>query len=408
MNTQALAELALKKIETLPETDRLFQEKHLGFFKEQGFKVTDPDFYKFTNLETFFGSLQTNLPSSGSFDKSQYQDFPTLIFMDGKLESENLGIKGISVKKLGADFPQEFIPHPRINAATHLHHSLLSDGVMLTVDKGTEVKTPIRIIYVATHAEVAAPSIFVNAGSQSQLTLMEEHISLLPGAAHLTESYFLVDKGAQVEHIQIGDGQESLQHASTYAHVHQDGQFRSCIFHLGGKLNRRNLDLKLAAPGANGESYNLYLTQAKEHSDISTVIEHLSADTTSNQLAKGILDGESKGIFTGKIHIHPQAQRVASGQLNKNLLLSKKAQAHSQPQLEIFADDVKCSHGSTTGQLSPEELFYFQARGIPADKARTLLARGFAMEVVNKINNKEASVYVSKLIGAKLDQKFKI
>nr|MBA2406198.1 SufD family Fe-S cluster assembly protein [Bdellovibrionales bacterium] len=175
-----------------------------------------------------------------------------------------------------------------------------------------------------------------------------------------------------------------------------------------GKLNRRNLSLELLGPGANGESFNLYMTNASEHSDINTVIHHRAADTTSSQIAKGILDGDSKGIFTGKIYIHPQAQRVASSQLNKNLLLSKKAQAHSQPQLEIFADDVKCSHGSTTGQLSDDEVFYFQARGIPADKARTLLAHGFGLEIVLKIQNKTVRHKAESLVMESLKTKFQL
>jgi Fe-S cluster assembly protein SufD len=138
------------------------------------------------------------------------------------------------------------------------------------------------------------------------------------------------------------------------------------------------------------------------------VIHHLSADTTSDQISKGILSGNSKGVFTGKIHIHPQAQRVNSGQINRNLLLSPKAQIHSQPQLEIFADDVKCSHGSTTGQMSDEELFYFEARGIRPEKARTLLAHGFALEVVNKIKNKELKNKISELVLNELTLKFNI
>jgi Fe-S cluster assembly protein SufD len=145
--------------------------------------------------------------------------------------------------------------------------------------------------------------------------------------------------------------------------------------------------VNLTETGSHAESFNLYLTGDKEFSDISTVINHQIHDTTSQQLTKGILGGDSKGIFTGKIHILPKAQKVQSGQLTKNLILSKKAQAFSRPQLEIFADDVKCSHGSTTGQMSAEELFYFEARGIPESKAKNMLAFGFGHEIVFKISN---------------------
>jgi Fe-S cluster assembly protein SufD len=212
-----------------------------------------------------------------------------------------------------------------------------------------------------------------------------------------------------VEHVQISQGNDSnFSHAETQVTLKKDARYRNVLLHLSGKLNRRNVNIDLWESGAHAESYNLYLTDRTEHSDISTQVQHRAADTTSNQIAKGILDGESKGIFTGKIHIHPKAQRVASGQLNKNLLLSKKAQAHSQPQLEIFADDVKCSHGSTTGQLSPDEVFYFQARGIPADKARTLLAHGFGLEVVMKIQNEIVRSWVELQVLAALKNKFNL
>jgi Fe-S cluster assembly protein SufD len=160
--------------------------------------------------------------------------------------------------------------------------------------------------------------------------------------------------------------------------------------------------------GANAESYALYMTEGKEHTDINTMINHKAADTTSNQVAKGIVDGESKAIFTGRIHIFKDAQRVASGQLNKNLLLSKKAQVHSQPQLEIFADDVKCSHGSTTGQLSNDEVFYFQTRGIPQERAKSLLAYGFGLDVVMQITNPEARAIAEVVVKEKLKAKFKL
>src|SRR5690606_21635039 len=169
---------------------------------------------------------------------------------------------------------------------------------------------------------------------------------------------------------------------------------------------RKNLVLRLNEPGANGESYALFLTNEEEHSDVYTLIDHRAADTTSAQMAKGILDGNSRGVFTGKIFIRPDAQRVSSSQLNKNLLLSKKAQVHSQPQLEIFADDVKCSHGSTTGQLSDDEVFYFSARGIPSEKARTLLALGFGLEIVQKITNEEARNYLHEKVLKTLESKF--
>ena len=405
MDTQTLATLAENNLKASPGANQSTREKHLQIFKENGFNVADREFYKFTNLASFIKDLPTTEKIEAELDLAKYQDIPTVFVIDGKLSSVDLNIHGLSVKLWDQ---KSTLPEMRINPLTHLHHSVLNEGIVITLEKNINIETPLRILYVSTKSAVNAATLVFNAGVNSSATVIEEHLALSPGGIIITESYFQLEKDSRIEQIQIGDGKETLQHASTYSYVNQNATFRNFIFHLGGKLNRRNLDLKLASPGAHGESYGLYLTQDKEHSDISTVIDHLSADSTSRQLAKGILDGESKGIFTGKIHIHPQAQRVVSGQLNKNLLLSKKAQAHSQPQLEIFADDVKCSHGSTTGQLSNEELFYFQSRGIPADKARSILAHGFGMEVVLKISNKKACQLVSHLISEKLNRQFNL
>lgn len=402
MDINQIADLAEKTSSHLTS----FQKRQLSLFRENGFSVADDEFYKFTNLKKFFGELNLSPEKDHDFDIKTFEDMPTLFFIDG-IPQHKLDLEGIKLKPLDAGF-LENTESSRLNALTYLHHGLTSQGIELSIAKNTFCEHPVRVIFVSTRSSLSAPTLLVKAGENSKLTVIEEHISLVSEAVTISETYFELESGARIEHIQLGEGKEEIQHASTFVRAQKDSSFRSFIFHLGGRLNRRNLDLKLLSPGAHGESFNLYLTSAEEHSDISTAIEHVSADTTSEQLAKGILDGVSKGIFTGKIHIHPKAQRVFSTQLNKNLLLSKKAQAHSQPQLEIFADDVKCSHGSTTGQLSDEEIFYFESRGIPREKARNLLAHGFGMEVVLKIKNKEACQHVSDIIHRKLAEKFEL
>lgn len=405
MDTETIALEAQKDFKHFSPQTQSLRESHLKLFRQHEFVVADAEFYKFTNVSAFFNQQPITENGRQEFSSEAYLDVPTIFVVDGKVQPSKLKLKGVTITTLPDDYK---LPAMRANALTHLHRGIYSDRILVTLDKNTILEKPLRILYVSSESILMAPTLVVNAGLHSQATIIEEHLALNLTAILLTESYFELSPGAQLEHIQLGDGPQTLQHGATYAKVAADATFKSFIFHLSGKLNRRNLELKLGAAGARGESYNLYLTHEKEHSDISTVIEHLSADSSSTQLAKGILDGESKGIFTGKIHIFPQAQRVVSGQLNKNLLLSKKAQAHSQPQLEIFADDVKCSHGSTTGQLSNEELFYFQSRGIPENRARNILAHGFGMEVVLKISNPEACRMVSQLINARLTQKFKL
>jgi Fe-S cluster assembly protein SufD len=405
MDISRLTALAEENIKTTSENLHDFQKTHLHLFSQKGFQAKDPEFYQYSNLKSYFEGMDL---SDGSSEQMLPQiDSPTVVFENGKLLSNTFSAAGVEILSLKEHFSEVSALFHSDNPLTHLHHALLSEGILIKIKKNTEVASALRIVYLNTKPGVSALSVVVKAEANSHFSFSEETIGVNNTYAQMTESLVFLENGAQVEHVQLEKGtHHSLHHGDTFAQVNKDAVYRNVVLQVGGKMNRRNMRLHLTHPGAHGESYNLFLTGESEISDINTVIHHLAADTTSDQLAKGILDGDSRGIFTGKIHIHPKAQRVASAQLNRNLLLSKKAQVHSQPQLEIFADDVKCSHGSTTGQMSDDELFYFEARGIPEDRARTLLAHGFGMEVVLKIKNKEIRNRTEELVHNILQEKF--
>jgi len=385
-----------------------FKDTHTVLFQNNGFKEKVLDSYKFTKIENFFNNREIKVePFLGKFPGLQ-TDLTTITFKDGILTSTDSLPDGIKLRKLSENFSEVKENFTDNNALSNLHHSQLSEGVIIEVAKNIEVSSPIRILNLLTKSTLVAPAHVVIAHPNSKISIIEETRGV-NSSAIVSETYLHALDGASIEHIAFDQiDNDGINHNSIFSKVAANANLRSFIFHTSGKLNRTNLEIDLNESGSNGESYSLFLTNSHEHSDINTIINHRAADTTSAQIAKGILDEESKGIFTGKIFIHPQSQRVASSQLNKNLLLSKKAQVHSQPQLEIFADDVKCSHGSTTGQLSDDEVFYFEARGIPANKARTLLAQGFGLEVVLKIGNKEAQNHISTLIMESLQNKFKL
>ena len=411
MNKESMAELAKKNIESASKDISDFKLTHLELFKQKGFTQKDPEAYKFTKVSTFFDALETS-PYEG--DEVRYenyldQNFYSIVFIDGVLKSPLPAASGLSFITVCEAFTQKSFEILDNNPLSHFHHALLGNGIQIEIAPKTKIDKPIRLVNVITRSGITAPTFIIKARPFSEASILEENYDQAIAHAVISESYIYVEAGAMIEHIQLSHGSESsLMHSTTQAYVARDGKYNNLLLNLSGKLNRRNLSLELMEAGAHGESYNLYLTNKAEHSDISTVIHHRAADTTSNQIAKGILDGDSKGIFTGKIHIHPQAQRVVSGQLNKNLLLSNKAQAHSQPQLEIFADDVKCSHGSTTGQLSDDEVFYFMARGIPAEQAKILLAHGFGLEIVHKITNKISRQKIESLVMDALKSKFQL
>lgn len=411
MNIDTIASLADKKIDLSDGILSDFKKTHLALFRQKGMKEIILDSYKFTNLNSFFDSLQYNPENfEGDISKISSSELPTITFQDGDfLSSDNLP-DGILIRRIHSHFHEIKDLFKEANALSHLHHAMMNDGIIVEVEKNCTVKTPLRILNIQTKSTIATSTHLIVAHPHSKLTVIEE-TRAVPVVSHamVSETYIQAHAGSQIEHIAIGiETKDGLLHSSVFADVEKDATVRSIMLTASGKMNRMNLTLNLNASGAHGETYALFLTSGTEHSDINTEINHKFADTTSSQIAKGILDGDSKGVFTGKIHIFPKAQRVVSGQLNKNLLLSRKAQVHSQPQLEIFADDVKCSHGSTTGQMSDDEVFYFQARGIPADKARNLLAYGFGIEVVQKIQNHKAQEHVASIIKEKLQEKFSL
>lgn len=384
-----------------------YREQELNLFKKQGL-LLDPEDYKFTNLPKFFESMPQVEAAAAKTSVSSKPDITTFLFIDGVLQG-NHKVEGVTITPVSEKFNEVRELLSTQNPLNHLHHGLLDHGLFLEVEKSTKVTGPLRIQHIITKNSIKAPTLVIKMKAHSEMSLLEEFSGTEASYAEVSESYIHLEAGARLEHLQLNLGQsETLHHGSTWSKVQRDASYTNLIFHLSGKLSRRNLDIKLLEAGSHGESFNLFLLSEKEHSDINTVINHEAPDTTSNQIAKGILGGESKGIFTGKIFIHPKAQRVTSGQINRNLLLSPKAQVHSQPQLEIFADDVKCSHGSTTGQLSPEEIFYFESRGLPAEKARTLLAHGFGLEIVLKIKDQKLRSYLEKAVLEALKTKFKL
>ena len=409
MNIQALAEVAEKKMSLSTGGVKDFRETHLELFKKKGLAPFDVNSYKYTNLSSFFEGLDYTPyePDDSQIEKYQDERFTNIMFVDGVLQNQKINIAGLNLTGLEENFPLLYPELKETHGVSHLHHSLLATGIVLEVAKNTIIEKPIRILNLITKSGLNCATVFIKINSNSKVSILEENTDQSVSHGLINETYLQVEQGASLEHVQLTHaGATGLTHTSTYAYVKKDATYRSVILNLSGKLNRQNVKMELLESGAHGESYNLYFTSGSEQSDLNTCIEHKAADTTSNQIAKGILDEDSKGIFTGKIHIHPHAQRVAAAQLNKNLLLSKKAQVFSEPQLEIFADDVKCSHGSTTGQLSDDEVFYFQARGIPADKARTLLAQAFGIEIVLKIQNTLLKQRAQEFVMQALKNKF--
>jgi Fe-S cluster assembly protein SufD len=286
----------------------------------------------------------------------------------------------------------------------NLGESFIDGLTLIEISKEKNCQHPI-IIEHQYSSDINFHHVFIKASPFSKACILENFNALSDNKYSQVHTKVLAQTNSHIEHIALNsDSNNKIQLINTKAIVKREANYKHINLNLASVLSRNSLNIKLSEEGANCQSFSLYALNEDQHCDNHTLIEHLMPHTESEQLYKALLDDESHGIFNGRIFIAPNAQLCNSNQLNKNLLLSKKSHAHSQPQLEVFADDVKCAHGSTTGQLSEDELFYFLSRGISPKKAKVLLAHGFCHDISSKISNNIIKIKIEAIIAGKLEQ----
>jgi Fe-S cluster assembly protein SufD len=276
------------------------------------------------------------------------------------------------------------------NAFTALSTAFFQDGAFVSIPDGAVSGEPIHLLFVSTgggEPSLACPHNLYLIGRNSQASIVESHSSLAPGE-RLTNGVteIVLGENALLEYHQIQDGGERAYHVgSTHILQERSSSFTSHSVSLGGALIRNNITAVLNGEGAECTLNGLYCLTGDQHVDNHTAIDHAKPHCNSHELYKGILDGHSSGVFNGKIMVRKDAQKTDAKQTNKNLVLSDDARIDTKPQLEIFASDVRCTHGATIGQLDDEALFYLQSRGIGAQGARDILIGAFAADVVDRI-----------------------
>lgn len=292
-----------------------------------------------------------------------------------------------------------------------LNFSVAISPLFLKFKKNTVLDFPITIVHLVDEAglnKIVSPRITIVAEAFSKISIAEIFTStqnLLFQYTTNSSTFFDIQESAHIEHVKFQNEAVSSTHIGlTKAIIAKDAEFKSMTIDLGILVARHNIDVTLSAQGASAHVNGLYALKKSEHADIFSNINHVAAHTTSEQLFKGILAGESHGAFTGKIVISKDAQQVNSNQLNKNLMLSKKAHIDTRPQLLVAADDVKCAHGATIGQLSPDEEFYLESRGIKKEKAKRMLCHGFAADVLFKIDNARILNLALKLLSENFEK----
>ncbi len=298
----------------------------------------------------------------------------------------------------------KFVPDG-INA---LNTAFIQGGIFITTAKNKVVEHPVYIYNITdarTVPVLSQPRSLVHVEVHSELEIVESYTSV-GGVESITNQVMeiVVEKDASLSYYKIQHDATQASQVST-THIRQVGKsfVQTVTVSLDGNLVRNNLHAILEAPFAEAHLYGLYFQRGNSHIDNHTLVDHAVPNCESNELYKGILDGSSTGVFNGKVMVRKDAQKTNAFQSNKNILLSDAASVNTKPQLEIYADDVKCSHGCTIGSLDEEGLFYLQSRGIPRKAATALLLQGFAMDVLTKIKPAAIRTWVEDLIIERLN-----
>jgi Fe-S cluster assembly protein SufD len=271
-----------------------------------------------------------------------------------------------------------------------LNTALFADGIVVSVDAGAETTVPLHIVHVAAPGATPAaihPRTLVIAASGSCVTVVESFVALGVGT-YLTNAVTEIIAGsdARVTHVKLQlEGPEGWHVATVAGHQARGSRFVSHNVSLGAGLARNDIGSRLDGPGASCHLYGFYLVDGEQHVDNHTWLDHAMPNCPSWEVYKGLLAGRSRAVFNGRIIVRKDAQKTDAKQSNKNLILGDEAIVSTRPQLEIHANDVKCTHGATIGRLDEESLFYLRTRGIGKDEARNVLIRAFADDVIDEI-----------------------
>jgi Fe-S cluster assembly protein SufD len=400
-------------------------------FEEQGFPTRRLEAWKGTNLARLeamaFERVGAALPNRNVVAGNAA---PELHFIDGRLDAANSqaaslppGIRLLSFAEARRQAPELLegrlaqLTNIKGQALVALQTAFLDDGAVLAIDPGVEVDSAIRIRFAVTADSANSPSaafprLLVIAGERSRAAIYLEHYSAEPHSTSETFSNFApsgtestqilepkhtpgltafvaelhLAAGAWLEMVQIqNEDVDRVHFTSTHARLEADARLDSHVFTLSPGLVRSELEISLAEAGAETRMRGFFLGRGKGHVDHFTTVEHAADSCTSEEDYRGVLGDQSSAVFRGRVIVRPGAQKTDARQSNSNLLVSNRASIDSKPQLEIYADDVRVSHGSTIGRLDEEAIFFLRARGIDATDARLMLTRAFAHSIVDGI-----------------------
>ena len=335
-----------------------------------------------------------------------------------ELSSLNIESSGLEIR----DFKSAYEAQPHLVSAyfakyanfnedpfTALNTAFSLDGTFIKVSDNLVIDKPV-VIYAIADATAAnwavQPRNLVVVGKNSQASMVENYISLNDKPTFTNAvSEIILDENAIFDYYKLEMHGENTYHVgNTQVHQARSSTFNATTISLTGRLIRNNLNVVLDDEHCEANMNGLYLLDDHQHVDNQTVVDHKKPNSLSNELYKGILGGSSTGVFNGKIYVRPDAQKTTAFQSNKNILLTDEASINAKPQLEIWADDVKCSHGATTGQLDEEQLFYLRSRGLGRQEARSLLLYAFALDALEKVKIDVLREHIDHHVNTRLNK----
>jgi Fe-S cluster assembly protein SufD len=403
----------------------------LARFAERGFPTINDEDWRFTNVNPL-----TKLPFEPVFEVPRNGFTPDtakqftfgqlaatwLVFLDGHYLPElsspetSAGVTAASLKEAlsssHAALIEKHLGRYALgddNSFAALNMAFFQDGAFIHIPAAKTVEKPIHLLFISTAKQTGAtshPRNLILGDKGSQATIIESYVAV--GAApYFTNAVteLVAGEGAIMEHCKFQDeAPEAFHIAAIHAHLCRGCNLVAHSIAAGARLSRNNIRTSLAGEGVECVLNGLYLTKDEQLADHHMIVEHAQPNCQSHEYYNGILAGRSKGVFHGRILVRQIAQKTDAKQTNKNLLLSEDATVDTKPQLEIYADDVKCTHGATIGQLNDESVFYLRARGIGEETARRMLIHAFAGEIIERIRHSATREELDKLVWERLEQ----
>lgn len=402
---------------------------------ELGIPTTREEEWKYTDLRNLY-SLIPSIGDSIDLDAISQAFLPgvdqvRITFVDGKFSAELSDLKILPGLQIDAfeNVPDELpsrigtvatldaatylvdahlgrLEKPAIGSIAALNTATFTSGALIRIAKNAPLSVPIHILNIATNATYSAPRIFVEVATGAEATLIESYVGALPSDG-LTNAVIelTIDKNAKLEHIRIQEESSTRTHiGTTECRQAADSTYLHFNIGFGASLARNDINVFLAGSNLHCRLDGVVALEGNQHHDNHTRLDHAEPHCDSFEVYKHVLGGESTAVFNGKIFVHQDAQKTDAKQTNQTLLLSPDATINTKPQLEIFADDVKCTHGATIGQIRQDALFYARSRGIPKQEAQAILVYAFAAEVIEKIQNPMLRYLLEQKLFEKLRQ----